>query len=117
MKLPREITAGGRTRRLTEHFRNAPRPGITATRVQQVLDNWLIRGIYTDSRGTRSWGYLAFVTGLDKMVNVAVSLDDERIVTAFLDRTATGHWNRGNRDYFEMRYENLEIRNENQTQS
>ena len=51
------------------------------------------------------------------MVNVAVSLDDERIVTAFLDRTATGHWNRGNRDYFEMRYENLEIRNENQTQS
>ena len=112
MRLPREITAGGLTRTDTHHLQNDPRPGITARRVQYVLDNWLIRGIYTDSRGTRSWGYLAFVTGLDKMVKVAVSLDDERVVTAFLDRTATGHWNRGNRDYFETHYENLEIRYE-----
>ena len=113
MRLPHEIIAGGRTRRLTEHLQNAPRPEITAIRVQYVLDNWLIRGIYTDRKGTRSWGYLAFVPGFDKMVKVVVSLDDERIVTAFPERTATGHWNKGNLDYFVSRYENLEIRNEN----
>ncbi len=46
------------------------------------------------------------------MVRVVVSLDDERIVTAYQDRTATMHWTRGSRSYFRQRCEELEERNE-----
>ncbi len=46
------------------------------------------------------------------MIRVVVSLDDERIVTAFLDRVATRNWNKGNRDYFARRYQSLEVRDE-----
>ncbi len=46
------------------------------------------------------------------MLRVAVSLDDELIITAFPDRTATGHWNKGNLDYFDRTYQSLEVRDE-----
>ena len=38
--------------------------------------------------------YLAFVPGMMEMVRLAVSMDDERIINAFPDRTATRHWNK-----------------------
>ena len=53
---------------------------------------------------------MAFVSGMDEMVRVAVSMDDETIITAFRDRTATRHWNKGNRSYFVRNYQNLEER-------
>ena len=47
-----------------------------------------------------------------EMVRVAVSMDDERIINAFPDRTATRHWNKGNSGYFAHVYEDLEVRDE-----
>ena len=39
-------------------------------------------------------------------------MDDERIVTAFIDGAATKHWNNRNLDYFYTHYRNLEVRDE-----
>lgn len=39
-------------------------------------------------------------------------MDDERIVTAFIDGAATKHWNNRNLDYFNTHYRNLEVRDE-----
>ena len=88
--------------------------GITATMVAHVLDNWVMRGIRTERDGSQSRAYLAFVPGLDGMVRVAISMDDELIITAFQDRTATNHWNKGNHHYFVRNYEGLEERNAGQ---
>ena len=109
-QLPQTITADGKARAVSQHMQNQPHPGITAERVERVLDHWLVRGIRTERDGSQSWCYMAFVSGMDEMVRVAVSMDDETIITAFQDRTATRHWNKGNRDYFIRNYENLEER-------
>ena len=109
--LPETITAGGRTRLVTRHLRNDPHEEIDTKRVEHVLENWLVRGIRREPDGRLSWSYLAFVHGLEEMVRVVVSMDDERIITAFPDRTATRHWNGGNRDYFARTYLILEERN------
>ena len=111
-RLPPTITAGGRTRTLTQHARQASHAGITAKRIERVLNDWLIRGQCVDSEGSRTITYWGFVPGLKSMIRVAVSLDDQRIVTAFPDRTAARHWNRGSREYFEGRCNNLEERDE-----
>ncbi len=111
--LPDKITAGGRTRTVTRHMRSEPNRSITEERVRRVLEHWSLRAIYTENDGTQSWIYLAFVPGLSKMLRVAVSIDDERIVTAFQDRTATQHWNKGNLNYFSTRYQNVEVRDAN----
>ena len=93
-------------------MREAPHPGITAERVAHVLEHWLIRGVRTERDGSQSRCYLAFVPGLDQMVRVAVSMDDEKIVTGFRDRGATRSWNKKNREYFVTSYRDLEERNE-----
>ena len=112
--LPETIVAGGRTRLVTQHMRNDPHKEINAERVKHVLENWVVRGIRRERDGRLSWSYLAFVHGLEEMVRVAVSMDDERIITAFPDRTATRHWNSGNRDYFDRTYQLLEARDASQ---
>ncbi len=113
-RLPASITAGGKARVVTRYLQDNARPGITAHRVGYVLERWLIRGVRTEDGGRQSICYIAFVPGLTEMVRVAVSTDDERIINAFPDRTATRHWNKGNRDYFVRVYQDVEVRNENQ---
>lgn len=88
--------------------------GITAREVERVLNDWLLRGVRTESDGSRSNVYFGFVPGMDEMVRVAVSEDDALIITAFRDRTATRHWNRRNRQYFTGAYTDLEVRNASQ---
>lgn len=110
-RLPQTIKASGKSRAVSQHMQDAPHPGITVERVERVLDNWVIRGIRTERDGSQSWCYIAFVPGMDEMVRVAVSMDDETIITAFRDRTATRHWNKGSRGYFIRNYQNLEERN------
>ena len=110
-QLPQTITAGGKTRLVSQHLRNDPHLGITTERIERVIEHWIIRGIRTERDGSQSRCYIAFVPGLDEMVRVAVSMDDEVIITGFRDRTATRHWNTGNRGYFVRNYQNLEERN------
>ena len=93
-------------------MREAPHPGITPERVAHVLEHWLIRGVRTEERGRQSMCYISFVPGMTRMVRVAVSMDDERIINAFQDRTATLNWNKGSMGYFVRVYGNLEVRNE-----
>ncbi len=45
-------------------------------------------------------------------MRVAVSIDDRRIISAFLDTTATEKLNSGDIDYFQRNYERLEVRDE-----
>lgn len=110
-QLPETITAGERTRAVSRHMKGRRDRDITAEQVKHVLENWVIRGIRTDRYGRQSRAYFASVPGLREMVRVAVSMDDRRVITAFPDRTATTHWNRGELDYFIRNYRNLEQRN------
>ena len=110
-RLPRTITSGGRTRELTHHARNEVHPGVTAKRVERVLENWTIRGICKDSRGRPAVVHWGFVPGLRQMIRVAISMDDERIITAYQDRNATTSWKNEKRAYFVKRCQSLEERN------
>ena len=87
--LSASITAGGKTRIVTQYLQDNARPGITADRIVRILERWVIRGVRTEEGGRQSMCYMAFVSGVTEMVRVAVSMDDERIINAFLDRTAT----------------------------
>ena len=111
-ELPSSTTVGDKTRIVTQHLQDNARPGITAHRIARVLEYWVIRGVRTEEGGRQSMCYMAFVSGVTEMVRVAVSMDDERIINAFLDRTATRHWNKGNTGYFARVYGDLEVRDE-----
>ena len=77
-----------------------------------MLEYWVIKGVRTEEGGRQSMCYLAFVPGKMEMVRVAVSMDDERIINAFPDRTATRHWSKKNSLYFGRIYGDLEVRDE-----
>ena len=108
---PRRLTAGGMTRAVTDHVINNRHPRVTIMMVSQVLDNWVVRGIRTAPDGEQSWNYYAFVPGRNSMLRMAVSLDDERIVSAFPDEDATEAWHRGDLAYFRRRLTAVEERN------
>ena len=110
--LPPFITARGKTRIVTQYLRDNARPGVTAHRIVRVLERWVIRGVRTEEGGRQSMCYLAFAPGMREIVRVAVSMDDERIINAFPDRTATRHWNKGDTSYFARVYGDLEVRDE-----
>ena len=107
------IVAGGKRRLMTEHMQNhlrsGERPEVTRERVAYVLDNWVLRGVHTKRQ---SMNYLAFVPEVDTVIRVAVSLDDKEIVTAYPDRTAKGHLNRGNLAYFANQLADMEVRDD-----
>ena len=108
--LPDIIIAVGRTRTVSRHLREETHSGVTEERIEYVLNNWVLRGIRTEDDGRQSTVYLAFVSDLDKMMRVAISMDDRIIVTAFPDSMATLRWNRGDHEYFVRRYRDLEVR-------
>ena len=109
-RLPNTITAGGRTWTVSRHMKGRPHIGITAELVGHVLENWVIRGIKTETDGRQSSCFWAFAPGMRKMVRVAVSMDDRVIITAFQDRAATKSWSKRERSYFVEHYQNLEER-------
>ena len=113
-RLPETIAAGGRTRTVSQHMRDFTHPGITARRVERVLDDWVLRGVHSGPDGRESMAYFAPVPGLASMVRVAVSMDDAVIITAFRDRRATRHWNQGDLDFFNRSLLNMEVRDASQ---
>ena len=112
-QLPETITAGGRTRAVSRHAVRDAHTDITAEIIEFVLNNWVIRGICVDSQNRQGRVHWAFTTEHKEMIRVVVSMNDETIVTAYQDRTATRHWNAGSREYFESRCGNLEERDAN----
>ncbi len=110
--LPETITAGGVTRWLTRHLRDHPRSGVTAGRIQHVLENWVARGICTDDNGSVTMTYWGFIPGRDMMLRVPVSLDDAEIVAAHFDQWATRRIAETGRPWFQGRCRDLEVRGE-----
>ena len=101
--LPPTLTAAGRTRSITHHLQQQSliRRELTEERIITVLENWGIRGIGVDRFGRPGMNYLGWVDyeGEARLMRVVVSMDDRRIVTAYLDRPATKRfanegWNR-----------------------
>ena len=109
-RLPAAITAGGKTRAVSRHARDDTHIGITAEVIEFVLENWAIRGIKTDADGRQSLCYWAYAAELEKMVRVAVSMDDTTIITAFRDTPATRKWRNLDLAYFDRKYRRLEVR-------
>ena len=54
--------------------------------------------------------YIGPAPGMRVMIRVAVSMDDEKIITAFEDQRATRALRQGNDDYFDTDYEDWEKR-------
>ncbi len=104
------VTAGGKTRTLSHHIIDNPHLGITKEEVAYVLDNWTLRGIFTDQDNRQSRVYYAFVPALKKVVRVAVSMDDTMVNTAFADSQATKQFARGNWGYFSSKLQEMETR-------
>lgn len=121
MTLPRTLTAGGVQRDITLHVqrRAEERSYITEENLVEVLHNWVARGIrYDDPRYNEPrrasmvyWGWIEYA-GTERLMRVAVSMDDRRIASAFADDTATEKMNRGDVGYFQRNYEQWEMRNE-----
>lgn len=110
-RLPETITAGGVTRWLTSHLRENPHPGVTADRIRHVLENWVVRGAYTNSEGNTTLTYRGFVPARRVMMRVPVSLDDEEIITATFDTRATRRINQEGHPWFQRHCQSLEVRN------
>ncbi|MCY4578727.1 MAG: hypothetical protein OXD31_06725 [Chloroflexi bacterium] len=105
--LPETITAGGKSRTVDPHLqqRANQRPDVTAANIQEVINNWLVRCISTDSddnEGISYWGWISSESD-SRVMHVVVSLDDERYVTAHRDRRALRALRKGTRGYFEKK--------------
>ena len=114
MELPSTLTVGAIQREITFHLRQQAeiRREITAESLARVLDNWVVRGVRYDNDRRPSMAHLGLIEygGAERLMRVGVSMDDRRIVTTFLDSTATNKLNSGDMGYFESNYENPEVR-------
>jgi len=106
--LPPTLTAGGKTRIVTRHLQQQAlrRRELTEERIVDVLENWVIQGVRTDIYKRQSMVYMGWVEyeGKNRLMRVAVSMDDQRIITAVLDGTATDKMEKGDWDYFRRHY-------------
>lgn len=103
------ITAGGCARQLTEHSIVKMRERhISEAHIAYVLDNWVLRGIENRPGREPTYVHFAYVPELERMLKVVISIDDARIVTVHPDRNATKAWRTGRREYFTMKYQDLE---------
>ena len=76
---------------------------VTEARIKQALDNWLFRCITTSGgqEGQTYWGEVSY-KGRPRLMKVIVSMDDDTIANAYLDRKATRAWQRNSRGYFQQ---------------
>ena len=120
VELPSTLTVGGIQREITLHLRQRSETAhneITLERLADILDNWIVRGIRQDRDGRPSIAYLGWIEhrGNRRLMRVVVSIDDRRIISAFLDSKATEKLNSGDMDYFQRNYERLEVQDETQS--
>jgi hypothetical protein len=102
-------TSDGKPRIVSLHLRDSEREEVTYQRLVYVLDNWVVRGVFTDRDGEQSMCYYAFVPDLNHTLRVSVSLDDTKIVNGFVDGQATRKFAEGDWSYFELRLERMEV--------
>ena len=77
---------------------------VTATRIKQVLDNWLFHCVTSAGgrEGQTYWGAVNY-NDRDRLMRVVVSMDDDTIINAYLDDKATRDWHRNVRRFFDRR--------------
>ena len=96
------IVADGKSWTLTNHsVGQIEERGIRITWVVNVLENWVARR-WNDRR--QSMNYWGHVEGRSQLLMVAVSADDERIVTVYFDTRGTERYDRhtrGQADFFD----------------
>ena len=96
------IVTNGKRRTLTSHCMDQIRErGIRETWVADVLENWVARRWNDRRESMNYWGY---VEDRSRLLMVAVSADDERIITAYFDTRGTeqyGRHTRGQADFFD----------------
>ncbi len=114
-ELPTTLTVGGIEREITDHFQEQAETvhnEITLERLTDVLNNWVIRGVRQDHDGRRSIAFLGWIEhrGSRRLMRVAISIDDRRIISAFLDGKATEKLNSSDMEYFQRNYDRLEVR-------
>ena len=85
---------------------------ISEDQVAYVLDNWFLKGIDNTPGRELSYVYFAYIQERSKVLKVATSIDDERIITTHFDRRATDNLRTGTRGYFLAKYQVLEERDE-----
>lgn len=110
MLLSETVTANGITRRLTNHARDKAADEVTAAGIQYVLEHWQARGICVDSRNSTTITYWGIPPGENAMLRVAISLDDQRIITAHRDHKAARRLADEGRPWFAGRCRDLEVR-------
>lgn len=112
--LPPTLNAGGRTRNATRHLQQQAlrRRELTEERIITVLENWGIRGVGADRFGRPGMNYLGWVNyeSEARLMRVIVSMDDQRIVTAYLDRPATKRFANEGRNRVADRLKDVEVR-------
>ena len=118
--LPPTLTVAGIEREITSHLQEQAERvhnEVTLERLTGVLNNWVVRGIRQDRDGRRSIAFLGWIehSGSRRLMRVAVSIDDRRIISAFLDGKAAEKLNSNDIDYFQRHYERLEVRDESQS--
>ena len=92
---PDAIVADGKRRTLTGHCMAQIRDRrIRETWIADVLENWVARR-WNDRR--QSMNYWGHVEDRSRLLMVAVSADDERIVTAYFDTRGTEQYSRHTR--------------------
>ena len=115
-ELPDALTVGGIRREVTFHLRQQAekRSEITVQNLATVLDNWVVRGVRYDESRRPSVAHFGWVEheGVQRLMRVAVSMDNQRIATAFVDTSATEALHNGDFDYFQRNYEQVEMRDE-----
>ena len=114
--LPPTLTTAGIERELTAHLQDqaAIRSEITVQNLSEVLENWVIRCIKYAEPGRPGRVHFGWVEhkGVQRLMRVAVSMDNQRIATAFVDTSASEALHDGDFDYFQRNYEQVEIRDE-----
>ena len=121
--LSERITAGGVTRLVSKHLHDSGTPGheryrkeVTEARIKRVLEHWTVKGICRGKTGGYShtyWGFVKGQSGKDYLMRVAVSLDDQTLVTSYYDNGGARALRRlatGNKDWFEERCLEWEVR-------
>ncbi len=101
----KSITAGGITRNVSAHLAAGSHPDVTLEMTAQALEGWVAKGVRMDVMGRESTAYLGWAEDSNKLLRVAVSMDDRTVTTSFKDSKA---WENGNWDFFHRHYRNFE---------
>ena len=98
----RTLIADGRRRELSAHAIAKMRSeNMTKRQIRSVIENWQVRAVDVRIPNDPRPLYWRVIPVIERAIRVVTSFDGSRIITATLDRNATGNIRKKNRAYFE----------------